>query len=265
MTCYPGEHPIGGQLCGADPETIARAAPIVEERGFDLLDLDYSCPTRRILARGWGGEFLKDPAAVARAVAAAVKATRLPVTLKYRSGWDEASINAWDVAKAAEDAGVSALILHGRSVTQAYKGDADWTVIARTKAVARVPVVGAGGIRTPEDALRMRQETGCDAILVARGALGNPWIFKRAAALLEGGPVPPPPTREERLRVMLRHLEATVRYHGERNVASRLTRFFLYYGKDLPGFEEYKRAVQAASGFDGKKEAAKAWFRGARA
>lgn len=262
MTCYPNEHPIGGQLCGADPETLARAAPIVEERGFDLVDLDFSCPTRRILARGWGGEMLKDPAAVARAIAAVGRATRLPVTLKYRSGWDETSVNAWDVAKAAEDAGVAALILHGRSVTQAYKGDADWSVIARTKAVARVPVIGAGGIRTPDDALRMIRETGCDGVLIARGALGNPWIFRRTVSLFDGSPVPPPPSRDERCRVLLRHMEATVRYHGERNVASRLPRLFLYYAKDLPDFEGYKRVIQSARGFDAMCVAAKDWFRG---
>ncbi len=267
MTCYPPEHPIAGQLCAADPATLAAAAPVIEDRGFDIVDLDFSCPTRRILARGWGGELLKDPAAVSRAIAAVARATRLPVTLKFRSGYDGATVNAPDVARAAADAGVAALVLHGRTVEQAYRGDADWSVIARTKAAlaaagSTVPVVGAGGIRAPEDALRMLRETGCDGVLIARGALGNPWIFKRTVALLDGNPVPPPPSREERLRVLLRHMETTVRYHGERSVGTRLPRLFLYYGKDLDGFAEYKRFIHGAKGFRELCEAAKAWFRG---
>jgi tRNA-dihydrouridine synthase B len=183
----PAERPIAGQLLGGELEDTAAAARIV-----DLVDLDLSCPIRRVIARGWGGVYLQKPERVEALFRAVTREVRIPATLKFRSGWDESSINAPEVARAAQEGGAAAVILHGRSVVQAYKGEADWSIIGETKRAVSIPVGGAGSVRTPEDAVRMLRETGCDMVLMARGCLGNPWIFSRALALLREQRLPPP-------------------------------------------------------------------------
>ncbi len=257
----PPERPIAGQLLGAELEETVEAARRVEELGFDLLDVNLSCPIRRVLAREAGGAYLKEPRRVEELFRAITSAVRIPVTLKFRSGFDEGSVNAWDVARAAEAGGAAACILHGRTAMQAYKGDADWSTIARTKQAVSIPVGGAGGIRTSEDALRMRRETGCDLLLIARGVLGNPWIFPRTLALLRGAPPPPEPTLEERGRVARRHVEGLARFYGTRRPEQRLVRQALYYAKDLPGSHELRAELQAARSLPEFFAALKRWFR----
>jgi nifR3 family TIM-barrel protein len=261
LSFVPAERPIAGQLLGAELETTVEAARKVEELGFDLLDLNLSCPIRRVLARDAGGAYLKDPARVEALFRAVTAAVRIPVTLKFRSGFDAAGVNAWDVARAAEAGGAAACILHGRTTMQAYKGDADWTTIARTKAAVSIPVGGAGGIRTPADALRMRRETGCDLLLVARGVLGNPWIFPRTLALLAGSIPPAEPSLEERGRIARRHIEELARYYGLRRPEPRLVRQALYYAKDLPGADELRADLSVARSLPELSEALKRWFR----
>jgi tRNA-dihydrouridine synthase B len=265
LSFTPGEHPIAGQLLGTEPAETAEAARKLEERGFDLVDLNLSCPIRRVLARDAGGAYLKDPRRVEALFRAVTSAVSLPVTLKFRSGFDGESVNAWDVARAAEAGGAAACILHGRTTMQAYKGDADWSTIARTKAAVSIPVGGAGGIRTAADAVRMRRETGCDLLLVARGVLGNPWIFPRALALLAGTPPPAEPSLEERGRIARRHVEELARYYGIRRPEPRLVRQALYYAKDLPGAHELRAELQAARTLPELVDALKRWFRPAPA
>ncbi len=242
----PAERPIAGQILGSELSETVASARRIEELGFDLVDLNLSCPIRRVLAREAGGAYLKDARRVEELFRAVTTAVRIPVTLKFRSGFDESSVNAWEVARAAEAGGAAGCILHARTVMQAYKGDADWSVIARTKEAVSIPLGGAGGIRTSEDALRMRDETGCDLMLIARGVLGNPWIFPRTLARLRGAPASPPPSREERLRVARRHLEELVRYYGIKRPESRLVRQALYYAKDLDDFRGLRDGLQAA-------------------
>ncbi len=257
----PSERPIAGQLLGTTPEETAEAARTIESLGFDLVDINLSCPIRRVIDRGFGGALLKDPVAVERMFRAVTAAVRVPVTLKFRSGYELGEVNAPDVARAAEQGGAAGCILHARGVVQAYKGDADWAVIATTKQAVSMPVGGAGGIRTPDDAVRMKAETGCDLLLLARGVLGNPWLISRARSLLDGRALPPP-SREERLRICTKHMDELARWHGLTPPNSRLTRQALYYGKDLPDFARLRELVQAARSIAEFRAALKEFFRG---
>src|SRR5947209_10042694 len=198
----PQEAPRAGQISGADPALMAEAARVVEEKGFDLVDLNFECPIRRLLNRGEGGALLGDPAAVGRVVAAVVRAVSVPVTLKIRSGPDGARETAPQVAQVAEAAGAAAVDVHARSVAQAYVGGPDWAVVARVKQAVRIPVLGSGGVRQAADAVRFLRQTGADGVAVGRGCLGNPWIFREARALVQGSPLPRPPSAAERGRAL---------------------------------------------------------------
>ena len=186
----PQESPRAGQISGAEPEVLAAAARVVEEQGFDLVDLNFECPIRRLLNRGEGGALLADPPAIGRIVAAVVRAVSIPVTLKIRSGPSAEEETACDVARAAEQAGASAVEVHARSVAQAYVGRPDWSVVARVKRAVAIPVFGSGGVREPADAVRFLRESHADGVSIGRGCLGNPWIFTQARALLNGGKRP---------------------------------------------------------------------------
>jgi tRNA-dihydrouridine synthase B len=263
LATEPRERPVGGQLLAADEATTAAAAKLVAERGFDLVDLNVSCPIKRVIDREWGGAYLKDAGRTAALVARCVEAAgRVPVTLKMRGGWDDATPNAPEVAARAGAAGAKAIIIHGRSVERAYRGGADWSLIKRTKEAVSVPVIGAGDVRTPEDAKRLLDETGADGVLMARGALGNPWIFPRTARLLAGEKCPAPPSREERVRILIRHLEAEARFLNEKKPSARLLRLAFYYAKDLPDFAAVQTAARAARTLPELARSLKEAFRG---
>jgi tRNA-dihydrouridine synthase B len=247
LATEPREKPIGGQVLAGDEAVTARACALVAEKGFDLVDVNASCPIKRVVERSWGGAYLRDPARLEALVARCAAAVRpKPLTVKMRIGFDDARPNAPEVAARAEAAGAAAVIVHARSVERAYRGGADWTLLKETKRAVTVPVIGAGDVRTPEDAKRLLDETGCDGVLLARGALGNPWIFSRASRLLEEGRVPAPPTREERIRILVRHLEAEARFLNEKKPSARLLRLAFYYAKDLPDFSRIQTAARTA-------------------
>jgi nifR3 family TIM-barrel protein len=239
----PQEAPRAGQLSGADPAVLAEAARVVEEKGFDLIDLNFECPIRRLLNRGEGGALLADPSAVERVVAAVVRAVSRPVTLKIRTGPDAARETAVEVARRAEAAGAGAVDVHARSVAQAYAGGPDWAVVARVKQAVRIPVLGSGGVRVAADALRFLRESGAGGVAVGRGCLGNPWIFSEARALWQGTAPPRPPAAGERGRVLLQLVEGEFRYYGTPVALRRLARTSCYFAKALPRFPEFRRAV----------------------
>jgi nifR3 family TIM-barrel protein len=239
----PQEAPRVGQISGAGPAVMAEAARVVEEVGFDAVDLNFECPIRRLLGRGEGGALLADPPAVGRVVGAVVKAVSIPVTLKIRSGPDEANETAPEVSRRAEAAGAAAVDVHARSVAQAYVGGPDWAVVARVKQAVGIPVLGSGGVRQPADALRFLHETGADAVAVGRGCLGNPWIFAQAKALFQRTPSVRPPTRAERGRALLQLVEGEIQLYGKGPGLRRLPRTSCYFAKDLPDFAEYRAAV----------------------
>ncbi|MEW6354696.1 MAG: tRNA-dihydrouridine synthase family protein [Planctomycetota bacterium] len=263
LATEPSERPVLGQVLAGEVADTVAAARIVEEKGFDAVDVNLSCPIRRVIERGWGASYLKSPERIHDLLSRIVAGVGIPVTVKIRSGWDDTTIHAPEVAQLAEQVGIKAVTLHARTAVQAYRGPADWSLIRRTREAVGIPIMGSGSVRTPEDVARMLDETGCAGVSIARGALGNPWIFSRARALLAGRPLPPPPGREERLRVLLRHLEAEARFLGKRQITPRLLRLAFYYAKDLPDFEGIQSSAREARNLGELFRILKKTFRGA--
>lgn len=237
------ETPRAGQISGTAPAVMAEAARVVEERGFDLVDLNFECPIKRLVGRGEGGALMADPAAIERIVGAVVRSVSIPVTLKIRSGPDAQNESAAEVARRAEQAGAAAIDVHARSVQQAYVGGPDWSVVSRVKQAVRIPVAGSGGIRAPQDAVRFLSESGADAIAIGRGCLGNPWIFREARALVQGGGQIPPPAPAERGRVLLRLVEHEFEFYGPAAGMRRLARTSCYFAKFAPDFTRFREGV----------------------
>jgi tRNA-dihydrouridine synthase B len=243
LATSPAESPRVGQISGRETADMAAAARVVEELGFSIVDLNFDCSVRRLLDRGEGGALLADPAAIAELVAVVVQAVTIPVTLKIRSGPDAEHETAVEVARRAESAGAAAICVHARCVAQNYAGPADWTVIRRVKKAVAIPVLGSGGIRQADDAIRMLRETGADAAAIGRGCLGNPWIFQQARALWSGGRQTPPPTVHERGRVMLQLVEEEFRFFGAAVGLRRLPRTCGYFAQFLPNNAEFRVAA----------------------
>lgn len=239
----PQEGPRAGQISGTDPGRMGEAARVIEELGFSIVDLNFECPIRRLLQRGEGGALLADPEAIARIVAAVVRAVSIPVTLKIRTGPQPDQETAVEVARRAEQAGAAAIDVHARSVSQAYVGGPDWSVVRRVKAAVRIPVQGSGGIRQPQDAVRFLRESGADGAAVGRGCLGNPWIFEQTRALFLGVAVPRPPTPAERGRTLLQLVEGEFRHYGPGLAMRRLARTSCYFAKYLADFSDFRDGV----------------------
>jgi tRNA-dihydrouridine synthase B len=256
----PQEAPRAGQISGADPAVMAEAARVIEERGFDLVDLNFECPIRRLLNRAEGGALLADPPAIERIVAAVVPAVSIPVTLKIRSGPDSSRETAVEVARRAEDTGAAAVDVHARSVAQAYVGGPDWSVVARVRRAVGIPVLGSGGVRQAEDAVRFLRETGADGVAIGRGCLGNPWIFRQAQALLEGNAAIRPPLPRERGQVLLRLVEGEFRYYGPTVALRRLPRTSCYFAKFVPNFPAFRTAVHQVRDLQGFRRLIKQHF-----
>ena len=211
----PEERPIGAQLCGADPGVMAEAARECEALGFDSVDLNYGCPVRKVIAREAGAAMLNDLAHLDQVTRAVVRAVSLPVTAKIRIGWDQKSINAHEVARVLEGAGVRWVTVHARCRSEKFTGQAHWEVIREVKEATSLPVIGNGDVKTPEDAHRMMRETGCDGVMVGRGSFGNPWLFERAQRLVEGGDPGPVPTTRERIETAVGHLRDLTTTKGD--------------------------------------------------
>ena len=237
LTLSPDETPCAVQLFGADPELMAaQAARICELQAGDiaLIDINMGCPVSKVVAKGEGSALMRDPARAAAVVAAVAAAAPVPVTVKFRSGWDPTQLNAVDFAQRMEAAGAAALCVHGRTRSQFYKGKADWDVIAAVKRAVAVPVIGSGDVFCAADVIAMLDRTGVDAVMVARGAQGNPWIFREARALLGGGEALPRPTALERIDMAVEHANALREFGGERAVV-RMRKHVGWYLSDMPG------------------------------
>ena len=237
------EYPMAVQLFGAEPDFLARAAQLLESGEYlgacgeippAAIDINMGCPMQKIVGNGEGSALMRDPEHAAAVVRAVVNAVRLPVTVKMRSGWDAEHINAVELARRVEDAGAAAVCIHGRTRQQMYAPSADWDIIRRVKEAVRIPVIGNGDIFTAADALRMMRETGCDGVMIARGAQGNPWIFRELRAAMEGKPYTPPDVRE-RLAVALRHAESLVREKGETTGIAESRKHMAWYVHGMRG------------------------------
>ena len=236
LETVPEERPLAMQLFGARPEPVAEAAAYVESLGCaDVIDFNMGCPAPKIVKNGAGSALLKEPELAGEILAALVKATKLPVTVKMRIGWDESSINAVEMAKRAEAAGVAAIAVHGRTREQYYKGHADWSMIAAVKRAVKVPVIANGDIRTTADLARVFRETECDGVMIGRAAQGNPWIFRAFRSFLETGVEIPPPTIAERGALILRHLDMLIQYKGDYIGAREMRKHATWYTKGMVG------------------------------
>lgn len=238
----PADRPLGIQLFGSDPAVLSSAARIVAEAGADLIDINMGCPVKKVVKTGSGAALMRDPRRVAVILEAVRKQTCLPVTVKIRAGWRLREINALEIGGIAEACGVDAVILHPRTVDQGFGGESDWGLIAALKAHLRIPVIGSGDIRRPEDASRMLEETGCDAVMVGRGALGNPWIIRRILAHL-GGSEDSAPSLEERGETIRRHLAMAIDYYGEAVGTRDFRKHLLWYTKGLRGGGQFRQVA----------------------
>ncbi|MDC9477205.1 tRNA dihydrouridine synthase DusB [Clostridioides difficile] len=227
------EHPIAVQIFGSEPEFMGRAAEIMNDYSNEILDINMGCPAPKVVKNGDGSALMKNPKLAEEVLRAVVKNSKKPVTLKIRKGWDDNSVNAVEIAKIAEDCGISALAIHGRTREQFYTGKADWDIIAEIKKNLSIPVIGNGDVFTIEDSINMLDKTGCDAIMIGRGAQGNPWIFKRINHYMNTGEILPEPTLNEKISTTIKHLKLAVEEHGEYVAVREMRKHIAWYLKGL--------------------------------
>lgn len=209
------ERPVSLQLFGSDPDVISEMAKRIEERPFDILDINMGCPVPKVVNNGDGSALMKNPKLAGEILRKTVKAIEKPVTVKIRKGFDEKHINAVEMAKIAEDAGVAAIAVHGRTREQYYSGNADWDIIAQVKEAVSIPVIGNGDLRKAQDVIAMKEQTNCDGFMIGRGAQGNPWIFQQMLHFFETGEEMEKPPMEEMVVTMLRHAKMQIAWKGD--------------------------------------------------
>ena len=256
----PAEQPVAVQLFGSDPAIMAEIAAQVAEGPYAIIDVNMGCPVPKIMKNGEGSALMRDPRKAQAVLAAMVKAVKKPVTVKFRKGFDEGSVNAVEFAKMAESCGVAAVAVHGRTREQYYSGKADWEIIRRVKEAVKIPVIGNGDIFTPEDGARMLSKTGCDGIMVARGAKGNPWIFSRLNHYLETGELLPGPDGKEIREMILRHSRMLAQYKGEKPAMRQMRGHVAWYTKGLPNSAAMRNEINQVETMEELKDFLERYF-----
>jgi len=241
------ERPLSAQIFGADPDVMADAARQVEAAGADIIDINIGCPVPKVVKTGAAGALLKDLDLAERIIRTVARAVGVPVTVKTRAGWNAEHTTATELALRAQNAGAAAIAVHGRTVSQGYTGRADWTIIRRVKETVQVPVIGNGDVRTPQDAARMFRETGCDGVMIGRGALGNPWIFSAAWAYLRSGELTAEPRLSDRLNAAWEHAALLAKITDEKQAARELRGQLAWYIRGSAGAAALRGKLSKAS------------------
>lgn len=244
LSTINGDSPLGVQILGCEEHYILKSLEVLSNYKFDILDFNAACPAKKVVRRGEGAGLLKDAKKFEKIIKLVVKNCKLPVTVKIRIGWDKDSVNAAKIALIAQESGVSAVFVHGRTKEQGYSGTVDYRVIADVRRALSVPLIASGDVFSGELAAKMVKETGCAGLAIARGSLGNPWVFAEVKEFLKSGKVLPRPSREEVIKVMLGHLEATIAFYGEKNGVVIFRKFYSWYTK---GFRKVRRLRELSS------------------
>ena len=237
------EHPIAIQIFGSEPEYMGRAAEILNSHPNEILDINMGCPAPKVIKNGDGSALMKNPKLAEEVMRAVVENSTKPVTLKIRKGWDDNSVNAVEIAKIAEQAGISAVAIHGRTRDQYYSGKADWDIIKEIKESISIPVIGNGDVFEIEDAINMLEKTNCDAIMIGRGAQGNPWIFNRINHYMQTGEILAKPTAEEKISTAIEHMKLAVAEHGEYVAVREMRKHIGWYIKGLKNSARYRDEI----------------------
>jgi len=242
------DRPLGVQILGGDPDIIKRALDITSQYSFDIVDFNAACPASKVVSKGKGAWLLREPEKFQKLLRVIVENAGVPVTVKIRSGWDETSINAVEMALRAQDAGVSGLFIHGRTRSQGYSGRVAYTIIRKVKESLKIPVIASGDALTPYLVKKLLDDSGCNGAAIARGALGNPWIFRETVEYMKGGPEPFSPDVYEITRTMKEHLNSNIAFYGEKSGVMQFRKFFGWYSRGMAVKGLKGRAFRAGTG-----------------
>lgn len=246
ITLSPEERPAAVQIFGAEPDIMAEAASLLENMGADIVDINMGCPVKKVVNNGAGSALLKNLENIEKILAAVRKRIGIPLTIKIRSGWDHASIVAAEVLKIAEASGVDALTIHPRTKSQFFSGTSDWSLIARLKENAKIPIIGNGDIQSPEDVKKMLLLTGCDGVMIGRGALGNPWTFNQALSYIDIGAYHLPDEEEKHSKV-IEHLNLILEHYGEQKGIRLFRKHLGWYSKGVPEASSFRRRINESA------------------
>ena len=254
LAIHPQEYPVSLQLFGSDPEIISEQARRIEELPFQILDINMGCPVPKVVRNGEGSALMKNPKLVYEIVSQTVKAIEKPVTVKIRKGFDDTCINAVEIAKVIEEAGASAVAVHGRTREQYYSGKADWDIIRQVKEAVSIPVIGNGDVTSGERAIAIQKETGCDGVMIGRGAQGNPWIFHELVEYERTGVLPTRPTKREIKQTMLRHARLQIEFKGDYLGIREMRKHVAWYTKGMEGSAKLRDDINRVESYEELEE-----------
>ena len=246
----PRENPVSLQLFGSDPDIISQIAHEIEERPFDILDINMGCPVPKIVNNGEGSALMKNPILAGEIIEKTVKAIQKPVTVKIRKGFDDEHVNAVEMARVAQESGAAAVAVHGRTREQYYSGKADWDIIRQVKEAVSIPVIGNGDLLTAEDVIAMKEQTGCDGFMIGRGAQGNPWIFEQILHYFRTGEKLPKPSAEEVTDMILRHAKMMLEFKGEYTGIREIRKHAAWYTAGYPNSAKLRVAINAVERYE---------------
>lgn len=245
METDPREHPVSLQLFGSEPDLMAEIAAQIEDRSFDILDINMGCPVPKIVGNGEGSALMKNPKLIEEIITKVSRAIQKPLTVKFRKGFDDDHVNAVEIAKIAEASGAAAVAVHGRTREQFYSGTADWEIIRQVKEAVSIPVIGNGDVDSPEKAKALLDATGCDGVMIGRAARGNPWLFRRVVEYLENGKILDKPSKEEVKAMMLRHARMQVECKGDYTGIREMRKHISWYTTGLPGSAKLRGRINS--------------------